>query len=162
VKSDGTGGGPLEADGSLREAQQALLSAVAYSVTGNNGVVNLASVGVNLNNDGTLSVDSGALSSALSGNFVAVQNFLQSTSNGFAGNLSSALTNLADPGIGILGLDAQGISQSSLDLTQQISDLQAALATKQQNLTRVYSQVNATLQQLPLLQAQISRQLTGG
>jgi len=76
--------------------------------------------------------------------------------------LSSALTNLADPGVGILGLDAQGISQSSLDLTQQISDLQAALATKQQNLTRVYSQVNATLQELPLLQAQISRQLTGG
>lgn len=159
VNSDGSGGGPLEADGSLREAQQALLSAISFSAPGNNSVTNLASIGVNLNNDGTLSVDSGTLDSALSGKFSSVQNFLQSTTNGFAGNLSSALTSLTDPGSGVLGLDAQGISQSSQDLSQHISDLQAALAIKQQNFTLVYAQVNATLQELPLLQAQLSQQL---
>ena len=47
----------------------------------------------------------------------------------------------------------------SQDLTQQISDLQGALAVKQQNLTLVYAQVNATLQELPLLQSQLSQQL---
>ena len=161
VASDGSGGGPLEADGTLREAQQALLSAVSYSVTGNNGPLNLASIGVNLNNDGTLSVDSPTLASALASNFSGVQSFLQSATNGFAGNLSTALNNLTESGTGILGLDAQGISQTSQALSQQILDLQAALATKQQNLTQVYAQVNTTLQELPLLQAQLSQQLAG-
>jgi flagellar hook-associated protein 2 len=159
VLSDGSGGGPLEADGSLRQAQQSLLSAVAYSVSGNNGAVNLASIGVNLNNDGTLSVDSGALTAALSSNFSGVQSFLQSSTNGFAGNISSALTALTDPSTGILGLDASGINQSSQDLSQRIADLQSSLAVKQQNLTLVYAQVNATLQELPLLQSQLSQQL---
>ena len=59
----------------------------------------------------------------------------------------------------MLALDSLGISQSSRALSQQISDLQVALSTKQQNLVRVYTQVNVTLQQLPLLQSQISRQL---
>jgi flagellar hook-associated protein 2 len=159
VNSDGSGGGPLEADGSLRQVQQSLLSAIAFSSSGNNGAVNLASIGVNLNDDGTLSVDSGALSSALSSNISGVQNFLQNTSTGFASNLSSVLTGLTDPSTGVLGLDSQGISQTSQDLTQQISDLQGALAVKQQNLTLVYAQVNATLQELPLLQSQLSQQL---
>jgi flagellar hook-associated protein 2 len=159
VAADGSGGGPLEADGSLRDSQQALLSAIAYSVTGNSGAVNLSSIGVALNNDGTLSVNSGKLSTALASNFSGVQSFFQSSSNGFAGNLSTALTQLTDTSSGTLGLDAQSISQSSRALGQQISDLQAALSTKQQNLTLVYAQVNTTLQELPLLQSQISQQL---
>jgi len=159
VKSDGTGGGPLEADGSLREAQFSLLTAVAFSITGNNGVVNLASIGVNLNNDGTLSVDNGTLASALSANNASVQNFLQSTSNGFAKNLRSAISSLTDTGVGTLALDSKSIAQTSQDLSQQITDLQAALATKRQSLLAVYSKVNATLEQLPLLQAQLSQQL---
>jgi flagellar hook-associated protein 2 len=159
VNADGTGGGPLEADGSLREAQSALLAAVTHSVSGNGGIVNLFSLGVNINNDGTLTVDSAALASSLSSNFSNVQSFLQSASSGFAGNLYSALSNLIDPTAGALGLDAKGIAQSSQDLTQHISDLQAALLTRQQSLTLVYSQVNTTLQELPLLQSQMAQQL---
>jgi len=56
-------------------------------------------------------------------------------------------------------LDVQGITQSSQALGQQISDLQSALAIKQQNLTAVYAQVNTTLQELPLLQNQLAQQL---
>lgn len=159
MASDGTGGGPLEADGSLREAQSALLGAITFAVGGNGGIVNLGSLGVNVNNDGTLSVDSGTLNSALASNFANVQSFLQGTGTGFSNNLSNVLGNLIDPSSGALGLDAKGIAQSSQDITQHISDLQAALAIKQQNLTLVYSQVNATLQELPLLQSQLSQQL---
>src|SRR6266436_5370229 len=66
VNFDGSGGGPLEADGSAREAQSRLLAALTASITGNNGITSLASLGVNLNNDGTLSVDSTKLTSVLS------------------------------------------------------------------------------------------------
>jgi flagellar hook-associated protein 2 len=94
VGSDGSGGGPLEADNTLRDVQSQLLGVISYSVTGNSGIVNLASLGVNLNDDGTLSVDSGALASALSSNFSAVQNFLQNSTTGFAQNLSNVLANV--------------------------------------------------------------------
>ncbi len=79
MSSNGTGGGPLEADNTLRNVQNQLLSAVTDSISGNNGFVNLASIGVNLNTDGTLSVDSGTLSNAISNNFSSVQNLLQGT-----------------------------------------------------------------------------------
>ena len=159
VAPDGSGRGPLEADGSLREAQSALLGAISYSVPGNNGFVNLQSIGISLNNDGTLRVNQGTLSTNLAGNFSSIQNFLQSSTNGFANNLDSVLTNLSDPSAGTLGLDAKSLQQSSQDLGSNIADLQASLAVKQQSLILVYSQVNATLEELPLLQRQLSQQL---
>lgn len=159
VAPDGSGGGPLEADNSLRDIQSQLLAAFSYSVPGNSGVVNLASIGVNFNNDGTLSVDNGKLSAALSSNYSAVQNLLQNTTNGFSQNLSTVLTNINGAGTGILSLDAQSITNTSQDLTKQIADLQASLATQQTSLTAIYAQVNTTLQELPLLENQISQQL---
>ena len=108
VLSDGSGGGPLEADGSLREAQAALLSAVSYATPGNNGAVNLASIGVKLNNDGTLTTTASTLASALASNFSGVQNFLQATTTGFASNLSKILTNVTDSSAGTLGLELRG------------------------------------------------------
>ena len=161
VAADGSGGGALEADNTLQQAQSMLLSAISYSVSGNNGMVNLASIGVNMNDDGTLTVDNGALSSALASNFSAVQNLMQNATSGFAQNMDSVIQTINAPNTGILSLDSQSITNTSQGLTQQISDLQAALATQEANLTTVYSQVNATLQELPLLESQISQQIAG-
>jgi len=159
VASDGSGGGVLESDNSLRDVQNQLLQAVTSSIGGNNGIVNLASIGVNLNNDGTLSVDNSALSTALSSNFSSVQNLLQNSTTGLSQNFSNVISNITVPVGGILTLDAQSITSTSQDLTKQISDLQAALTVQEQNLTTVYAQVNATLQQLPLLISQTTQQL---
>jgi len=136
-----------------------LLNAISYSVPGNSGMVNLASIGVNMNDDGTLSVDNSALSTALSSNFSAVQNLLQNSTTGFAQNLGSVVRTINAPGTGMLSIDAQSIANTSQSLTQQINDLQAALVVQEANLTAVYSQVNATLQELPLLESQITQQL---
>jgi flagellar hook-associated protein 2 len=159
VNTDGSGGGALQADSSLQQAQQLLLGAISASSTTTGAVSNLASIGINLQDDGTLSVDSGTLSTALSGNFANVQNFFQATNAGFANKLNNTLTSLTNASTGILGLDASGISQTSRDLSHQISDLQSALALKQHNLTVIYAQVNTTLQELPLLQSQLAQQL---
>jgi flagellar hook-associated protein 2 len=159
VNSDGSGGGPLASDGSLQDAQAQLLSAVSYSISGNNGAVNLASIGINLNDDGTLSVDSGTLQTALQNNYASVQNFLQNSSSGFAQNLDNVLNNINAPATGSLSLDLQGINQTQQDLTSQINDIEASITSQQQVLTQTYSQVNVTLQELPLLTQQIDSQL---
>jgi flagellar hook-associated protein 2 len=158
VASDGTGGGPLEADSILRGVQDQLLSAVTFSVGGNNGFVNLASIGVNMNEDGTLSVDSGTLSNALSNNYTSVQNLLQGTS-GVATALSNTLTQINDPSQGSITLDLQGLSQTNQSLTQQIDAMQTQLTTQTQNLTAQYAQMEATIQEMPSLQSEISQQL---
>jgi flagellar hook-associated protein 2 len=154
VAADGSGGGPLESDNSLREVQSQLLGALSYSISGNSGIVNLATIGVNFNNHGTLSVDSGKLASTLSSNFSAVQNLLQNTTTGFSQNLSTVLSNINSPRTGILSLDSQSLNNTSQGLSRQLSDLQAALLVQQANLTTVYSRVNTTLQELPLLESQ--------
>jgi flagellar hook-associated protein 2 len=161
VLPDGSGGGPLESDGSLREVQASLLSAISNSTTGNNGIVNLESLGVSLGDDGTLSVDSSKLATVLQSNYSDVQSFLQNPTTGYAQNLDSVLSNLTDPTAGALGLDQQSVAQNQKDVTSQISDLQAALDTQRTVLTDQYSQVNTTLQELPILEQQITQQLSG-
>jgi flagellar hook-associated protein 2 len=159
VASDGTGAGALEADGSVRDAQQALLGAIAYSTTGAGGSVNLTNLGISTNDDGTQTISAGALDAALSSNFSGVQSFLQAPTTGFVANLNTVLGNLIGSSTSELTADATGLSLTSQSLSQKISDLQASLAAQQQDLIAVYSQVNTTLQELPLLQQQLSQQL---
>lgn len=158
VASDGTGGGPLEADNTLRGVQDQLLSAITTSVAGNNGLVNLASIGVNMNTDGTLSVDSGVLTNALSNNFGSVQNLLQGT-GGVATILSSTLNQITDPTQGSITLDLQGMSQENQDLTNQINTMQTQLTSQDQLLVAQYAQMQNTLDEMPMLQSQITQQL---
>lgn len=160
VSSNGTGGGPLETDNNLRDIQNQLLSAVTYAMSGNNGIVNLASIGVSMNTDGTLSVDSGTLTNSLEANHAAVQNLLQGTS-GVGTFLSNALSQITDPTQGTITLDLQGLSQTSSDLGTQISTMQAQLATQTQALTQQYAQMQTTLDEMPQLQNEINAQLTG-
>jgi flagellar hook-associated protein 2 len=157
----GTNGGtnpPLETDPTVTDAQEQLLNALNFTVTNGSGTTSLASIGINTNQDGTLSVDSGTLASALASNFSGVQSFFQTASTGFGANLSNVLNNVAGPG-GELALDTQGYQSQASDLSQQLSDLQAALAVQTTTLTATYSQVNSTLEELPLLQSQLGQQL---
>jgi flagellar hook-associated protein 2 len=158
VGSGATNVQPLESDGTVRDAQQQLLAAVTYSIGGNNGFVNLASMGIDLNNDGTMTVDSSKLTSALGNNFSNVQSLLQGTS-GFSTYMSNVLNQLTDPTQGSLTLDLQGMTQSNQDLSNQISDMQSTLAAKNQFLTAQYDQVQVALQELPLIQSQVTQQL---
>ncbi len=154
---------PLFGDSSLADVQQKLADAVNFSDLGS-GITGLASIGVNLQKDGTLSVDNNALNSALTNNFSGVQAFLQNVGdndNGFTGNFATGLISLTDPTQGPLSTDLKGISQSQTGLAQQIADFQDRLSQEQDLLTQQFSQVNTTLQMLPLMLSQITGQLKG-
>lgn len=152
---------PLLTDSSVEMVQNILAQDVNFNISGNNGITSLASLGISVNNDGTLSVDSGTLNAALSGNSASVQNFFQQTgsTNGFAVQLGNDLTSMTDPVNGPLQIDLQGISQEQQTVAQEISDFQANLATQEQIWTQQWTQVDTTLQQLPLLLNQINGQL---
>ena len=157
--ADGTAG-PLASNSALRSLQSSLLSDVTYSITGNNGIVNLASLGVDLQDDGTLKVDNTKLSSALSNQFTSVQNFFQSVNTGsFGANFSSDLRSITDAGAGLLSLNLSENSAGQKQLTRQINDLEDRLVNRRTFLISQYSQVDAMLRQYPVLIQQIQTQL---
>ena len=152
-------GAPLAGNSSLRALQTSLLNDVTYSITGNNGFVNLESLGIQLQNDGTLSVNSSTLDSVLGSHSAEFSNFFQSLDNGFAVNFSKDLAVQTDPTQGIIGLNITEIQNTQADLTRQINNFEDRLTSQQQQLIAKYSQVDAQLRQLPLILNQITSQL---
>ena len=152
-------GAPLAGNSSLRALQTSLLNDVTYSITGNNGFVNLESLGIQLQNDGTLSVNSSTLNSVLGSHAAEFSNFFQSLDNGFAVNFSKDLAVQTDPTQGIIGLNITEIQNTQADLTRQINNFEDRLTSQQQQLIAKYSQVDAQLRQLPLILNQITSQL---
>lgn len=152
--------GPLSGDSSLRTIQETLLATLSYSISNNNGISSLASLGVNMQDDGTLGVDSATLKSALAGNYSAVQNFFQSTSpQGFSATLNSTLSSMLDPTGGAVTVDLKGISDTNTSLQHQIDDMNTRLDTEEQSLMTQFEQVDALLRSYPTTMDQITAML---
>ncbi len=148
--------GPLGSDISLRSLQSSLLSDAAYSIVGNNGLVNLTSLGINTNDDGTLTLGltpAGLTTSqVLASDPAAFRIFFQNTSQtGFANIFSKDLTNLTSPTQGVLNVDIKQNQAQQQVLNSNISNFEIQLAGQQQQLTQQFNQVNASLQAYPLL-----------
>ena len=154
--------GALGSDSAARLVQSQLLGAMTYSGTNTSGANTLTELGITMNNDGTLSVDSAALSNAINGNYSSVQNFFHnSASTGFADILQTQLNGLTDPTQGAFNVDIQGISNEVQGFQDQIDNFELYIANEQTMLTAQYTQVNLALQQLPLLQQEINSELSG-
>jgi flagellar hook-associated protein 2 len=151
--------GELAGDSTLRSVQSSLLSDVTYAISDNGGVTGLASIGVKMQDDGTLTVDDTKLSSVLSNNLAQVQNLFQSvTPAGFASNFAADLTQMTSSA-GPINTDLAQIAKQQKTLTDQINQLEDQLAVKQTRLINQYSQINAALQEFPLLMQEITGQL---
>ncbi|SRR5579871_103417 len=148
----------LAGDSTIRDIQQRILTDVTTSLTGNGGINNLETLGVQMNNDGTLTVNTATLNNALNTNFSAVQNFFQNAS-GLAPTFSSDLYNLTDPTQGEVALVVKGNNATISALQNSINDDQVNLTSQQSMLESEYNAINTTLEELPTLQAQTSAQL---
>jgi flagellar hook-associated protein 2 len=162
--TSGSGQGVLATDSAVRSLQSAVLGALSYTNTpasGTTTVPNLTSLGISVNNDGTLTVDSGTLQDTLQNNFGDVQSFFQGTSlNGFANSLDQTLTSFTDPSDGAFTVDLQSISNQETDLNNDITNFQTNyIQPLQTQLQNDYSQAEIALQELPNEMKQISEEL---
>jgi len=152
--------GPLAGDSTISLLQSDLLSAGAYTNGSTSGVATLADLGITMNDDGTLTLDSATLDSAVQNNFAAVQAFMQGTSsNGFVSFLNNQMTSLTDPTSGAFTVDLQSISNENTDLQNQINNFQPYLQNEQTILTNEFNQADIALQELPTEEAQINAEL---
>jgi flagellar hook-associated protein 2 len=162
--------GTLGSDTSLRVLQSSLLADMTYATTDatsvSSGLVNLAALGIDMNDDGTLTVNQVAtdthpsFSNVLATNPSGVQNFFQNSSlTGFANNLNSDLGNLTAPATGVLSEDLAANQSQQADLTAEITNFQTQLAAQQAQLELVFNTVNASLEQYPFTLQEVNAAL---
>jgi flagellar hook-associated protein 2 len=160
----GSGEGVLATDSDVRSLQSTLQDALDYVYTpasGTTTVSNLSDLGITVANDGTLSVDSGTLTSALQNNFSEVQNFFQGASlNGFANSVDQALTSFISPADGAFTVDLRSLNTEYSGLQTDVSNFETNYITPlRAQLQSEYSQAEILLQQLPQEMQQINTEL---
>ncbi|MBB5056369.1 flagellar hook-associated protein 2 [Granulicella aggregans] len=149
-------GGILQTDSAAQSLQSALLASTNYSAT-SGSFLSLDSLGISTKSDGTLTVDTTKLTTAIQSNNSALTTFFQGTAvNGFAASLTSTLNTYTDPTQGAFTVDLQSISSENKDLTDQISTLEVYLASQQTILTAQYNAADIAIQQLPQKLKQIN------
>jgi flagellar hook-associated protein 2 len=165
IATGSTTQGALSSDPTIVNLQSTLEGALNYAATPATGtttsVSTLNDLGITAGTDGTLSVDSPTLASALANNPNDVQNFFEGSAlNGFANSINNALTSFTEPADGAFTVDLSGISATNADLTTQISNFETNYIANQQTvLTAMYSSAEIALQQLPAEMAQIQAEL---
>ena len=161
---NGTSEGVLATDSSVRSLQMTLEAAVSYTntpATGTTTVSNLSSLGISVNNDGTMTLNSATLNNALQNNFSDVENFFQGAAlNGFANSLDQQLTNFISPADGAFTLDLKSMSTEYNGLQTDITNFETNYITPlKAQLQSEYSQAEILLQQLPMEMQQINTEL---
>lgn len=161
---DGSSQGVLASDSTVRNLQSTMLGILSYSYAPSSGtttVSNLSQLGITVNNDGTLSVDSSTLESMLQNNYSDVQSFFQgASSNGFANSLDQQLTSFTDSGDGAFTVDLQSMNSQVSDIEDTITNFEDNYITPlKTKLQSEYSQAEILLQQLPVEMQQINTML---
>ena len=153
--------GPLAGDSTLGLLQNALLGAGSYSASNNGAISTLGSLGITMNNDGTLTVDSSTLDNAVQNNPTAVQNFFEGSAlNGFSAALNTQLQGLTDASDGAFTVDLSSMQSTYTGLQSQISDFQTNyIAPLQTSLTAEYDSAEIALQSLNTTKQEINAEL---
>jgi len=152
--------GVLGSDSTIRSLQGTLEGIAAYNSTGPSSIQSLSDLGITVNDDGSLSLDSSKLTSAMA-NPAAVQNFFQGDAlNGFAQGFSSGISQFNSPATGAITKEIQNLNQQYSDLQSQVNDYESGyIASQQTVLTAMYSKAEIALQQLPAEMQQIQSEL---
>lgn len=125
--------GPLLGDSTLNQIQNQLATIVATGVKNGSTTTGLGSIGITLQSDGTLSVDSDKLNTALQSNQSAVAALFDSTT-GVAAQLNNNVTNY----LSTTGLIATRTNALTTDLTN-LTTQQTSLTAYQTQLTSMYN-----------------------
>ena len=159
--------GVLSGDATLRTLQSALLGMISYtpaSAGASAGASSLASLGITMADDGTLSLDSAKLTQAVTTSPSAVQNFFQGAAlNGFAHTFQSALDTYTNAASGALTVGINNLNTTYTALQSQVNDYESGyIASQRTVLNAMYSKAEIALQSLPAQLKQLQAELGNG
>jgi len=141
-KNEGQNGGALTGDSLIYTLTNALNQIAEYT-SGSGSVSTLADQGVTLGENGQLSFDASAFSSASS---AGIQQFLGSIgSSGFLQSANTDLTSITDPTNGLVATDFNSVQAQITSDNGLISDDQSRISDLQTNLEAQLSQADAAI-----------------
>ncbi|MGA2219566.1 MAG: flagellar filament capping protein FliD, partial [Terracidiphilus sp.] len=115
----------------------------------NSDINSLTTLGISVNNDGSLTLDATSLDSVLNSDYSGVVGFFQNT-NGWGQTFSNMLTDTGTTaGTGILALASTSNSNIESTLNADISKENAYISAQQTSLTAELNSANEIMQQLP-------------
>ncbi len=150
--------GPLLGDAMLRGIDGDLKSALVKPVEGASGTYStLASLGIKTNKDGTLTVDSAKLKTALQTNFDAVSEVFGSE-NGIAARLDKVISpHLA--GDGDIALRNQALDKRSKTLTKDLETLDTRMKALEDRYMKQFTSLDTLLSSMQNTSTYLTQQL---
>lgn len=142
---------PLFGNPTLSTLQNQLQQALDFTQS-NGAVTSLSQLGISVNNDGTLSLNTDTLGSELNSSYQDVVNFFQPSGSftSFGGNFTSVLNDLgnsASSGVLTLALNQDSTEESTLN--KNISNEETVISAQKAKLTTELNEANYTLQAIP-------------
>ncbi|MGB7266026.1 MAG: flagellar filament capping protein FliD [Terracidiphilus sp.] len=139
--------GAMSVTSNLYNSSQATSTTLHY--TSSSDINNLTSLGISVNNDGTLTFDASALDSLLNTDFASVVGFFQNA-NSWGQTFNNILNNAGtSSSTGILKLAQTSNSNIESSLNAEIAKEDALIATQKTKLTAELNQANEIMQELP-------------
>jgi flagellar hook-associated protein 2 len=127
-------------------------AAVTFGSSQSNAITSLTQLGISVNNDGSLSLDTDTLDSILDSNYQDVVNFLEPSGGytSFGDNFTTVLNNLGNSSPdGVITLALGSNSSSESQLNTNLSNENAYISSQQSQLTTELNEANYTLQEIP-------------
>ncbi len=127
-------------------------TAPVLSASGSGSVSSFTQLGMSMNNDGTITLNTSTLDSLLNSNYQDVVNFLQPSASflSFGGNFTNTLNNLGNQAPnGAIYLSLQQDQSMESTLNTNITNENTLIAQQTTTLTNELNQANFTLTQIP-------------
>jgi len=147
--TSGTNGsaGALTVTSNIVDTTSPITTALNYNTSAD--INNLSSLGISVNNDGSLTFDANSLDSVLNSDYSSVVGFFQNA-NSWGQTFNNMLTGAGtSSSTGILSLAKNSNSTIESTLNSEISREQSLISAEQSSLTLELNQANQILQQLP-------------
>ncbi|HEY4074607.1 MAG TPA: flagellar filament capping protein FliD [Herbaspirillum sp.] len=157
--ADTKAAGALQGDSSVNSIQNQIRNTLIKAVGGSNALQTLNDIGITLQKDGTLAVDTVKLGKAATANFSQIQTLFNGKS-GVATNLNTLLTDMLGPN-GIVTTKTAGIKASIATNTANQATIQTRLDADQARYTAQFNALDVTLSNLMLQQQQLTSGLAG-
>ncbi len=145
-----TSGGPFTGDTLIRNASYALFNALAQPANG----VSPDTIGIEINNDGTITFDAAKFQAALAADPTGTHTLLQSLSSAVAAQATAQ----SDPLEGALTTRAASLTSAIGGLNSQVAAWTTELAARQTALESAYASMESQLSALKTQQNWLSQQ----
>jgi flagellar hook-associated protein 2 len=152
--------GTLQGNNDLLSIQSNIQSVFNTPSGGSTGAYSyLAQIGVTMQKDGTMALDTTALNSALSTNFTSVANLFANSTQGVANRLGTVVGQMLDTTTGLIATSTDSLNTTLKSLKNDETQLQTRLSNTQQSLLSQYNALNAMLSSMQTTSNYLTQQL---